>query len=211
VELVVVNPSYVFGPPVDRSQPGETSTRAIGNYLRGRLPALVDGQVNVVDVRDVASGHLKAAERGAAGERYVLGGHDLSWVELFGHVAELSGVHRPLAVLPPEAARAAELAEALRLPLPVSPEGLVLMGQNWRYTSRKARRDLGFRARSLEKTLGDTVAWYQELIESGALGAGRPSPLSLAAASLRLADRVGILGRVRAAERYIGRRLLLDS
>jgi dihydroflavonol-4-reductase len=211
VDLVVVNPSYVFGPPVDRSQPGETSTRAIGNYLRGRLPAVVDGQVNVVDVRDVASGHLKAAERGTAGERYVLGGHDLTWVELFQHVARLSGVHNPLAVIPTEAARAAELAETLRLPLPISSEGFVLMAQNWRYSSRKARGELKFRARSLDKTLGDTVRWYQELIDSGTLGAGRPSPLSLAAAGLRLAERVGALGGVRAAERYIGRRLLVDS
>jgi dihydroflavonol-4-reductase len=211
VELVVVNPSYVFGPPVDRSQPGETSTRAIGNYLRGRLPAVVDGQVNVVDVRDVASGHLKAAERGAPGERYVLGGHDLTWVELFERVADLSQVHHPLMVIPTEAARMAEIAETLRVPMPVSSEGLVLMAQNWRYSSAKAHRELGFRARALDKTLGDTVRWYQELIESGALGAGRPSPLSLAAAGLRVADRTGVLGGVRAAERYIGRRLLVGS
>ncbi len=96
----MVNPSYVFGAPVDRSQPGETSTRMIGNYLRGRLPAVVDAQTNVVDVRDVAKGHLLAAERGRPGERYVLGGHDVGWVELLERVAELSGVHHPLLVLP---------------------------------------------------------------------------------------------------------------
>ena len=67
VEVVIVNPSYVFGVPVDRSAPGETSTRMIGNYLRGRLPAVVDGETNVVDVRDVAKGHLLAAERGRSG------------------------------------------------------------------------------------------------------------------------------------------------
>jgi dihydroflavonol-4-reductase len=211
VELVAVNPSYVFGPPVDRSQPGETSTRAIGNYLRGRLPAIVDGAVNVVDVRDVASGHLKAAERGTPGERYILGGHDLTWVELFEHVARLADVHHPLVVLPTEMAAAADLAESLHVPMPVSAEGLVLMAQNWRYSSRKARNRLGYRTRSLEKTLGDTVAWYQELLESGTLGVGRPSPLSLAAAGLRVADRTGVLGGVRMAERYLGRRLLVDS
>jgi dihydroflavonol-4-reductase len=210
VELVIVNPSYVFGPPVDRSQPGETSTRAIGNYLRGRLPAVVDGAINVVDVRDVAQGHLRAAERGAAGERYVLGGHDLTWVELFERVADLADVHNPLVVIPTEAAQAADLIEALRLPLPVSPEGLVLMAQNWRYSSRKARRELGYGIRRLDKTLADTIAWYRELIDSGELGAGRPSPLSLAAAGLRLADRTGLLGAARTAERYVGRRVLLD-
>ena len=76
IEVVVVNPSYVFGPALDRSTPGETSSRMIGNYLRGRLPAIVDGQTNAVDVRDVAKGHLLAAERGTPGERYVLGGRD---------------------------------------------------------------------------------------------------------------------------------------
>jgi dihydroflavonol-4-reductase len=211
VDLVVVNPSYVFGPPVDRSQPGETSTRAIGNYLRGRLPAVVDGALNVVDVRDVAAGHLKAAERGTPGERYILGGHDLTWVELFEHVARLSDVHHPLLVVPTEVVAAADLADSLRVPMPVSPEGLVLMAQNWRYSSRKARGQLGYRSRALDKTLRDTVEWYQELIESGALGAGRPSPLSLAAVGLRVADRTGVLGGIRVAERYLGRRLLVDS
>jgi dihydroflavonol-4-reductase len=208
VEVVIVNPSYVFGVPVDRSAPGETSTRMIGNYLRGRVPAVVDGETNVVDVRDVAKGHLRAAERGRPGERYVLGGHDTSWVELFERVAELSGVRHPLLVLPREAGSVARAAEAAGLPTPISAEGLVLMAQNWRYSSAKARRELGFRARALDRTLADTIDWYQELIGTGALGGGRPSALSLAAAGMRLADRTGALGALRLAERYVGRRLV---
>ena len=54
VEVVVVNPAYVLGVPVDTSQPGETSTRIVGNYLRGRLPAVLDAPINFVDVADVA-------------------------------------------------------------------------------------------------------------------------------------------------------------
>jgi dihydroflavonol-4-reductase len=210
VDVVVVNPSYVFGVPVDRSQPGETSTRAIGNYLLGRLPAVVDGGVNVVDVRDVAKGHLLAAESGQPGERYVLGGHDLTWVELFERVAELSGVRHPLVVLPPEAADVVRLAESLRLPVPVRAEGIDLMAQNWRYSSRKAKRELRYRARSLNTTLRDTIAWYRELIEAGALDQS-PSPLSVVAAGLRVASRVGALGGLRMAERYLGRRLLMGE
>ena len=145
IEVVVVNPAYVFGAALDRDMPGETSTRMIGNYLRGRLPAMVDGETNVVDVRDVAKGHLLAAERGRPGERYVLGGHDLRWVELFERVAELSGVRHPLVVLPPEAGGVARAAEALGLPALVRAEGVVLMGTNWRYSSAKARRELGYR------------------------------------------------------------------
>jgi dihydroflavonol-4-reductase len=208
VEVVIVNPSYVFGVPVDASVPGETSTRMIGNYLRGRLPALVDGETNIVDVRDVAKGHLRAAERGTPGERYVLGGHDTSWVELFERVAGLSGVRHPLLVLPREAGRLARAAEAAGLPSPISAEGLVLMAQNWRYSSAKARRELGYRARALDRTLTDTIDWYRDLIESGALGGGRPSALSVAAAGMRVADRAGALGALRLAERYVGRRLV---
>src|SRR3954470_12013432 len=110
VEVVVVNPSYVFGVPVDPAQPGETSNRMIGNYLRGRLPAIVDGETNAADVRDVAAGHLQAAERGKPGERYVLGGHDIAWPDLIERVARLSGVHHPLLVLPRETARVARMA-----------------------------------------------------------------------------------------------------
>jgi dihydroflavonol-4-reductase len=208
VDVVIVNPSYVFGVPVDAGQPGETSTRMIGNYLRGRLPALVDGETIVVDVRDVATGHIRAAERGRAGERYVLGGHDTRWVDLFERVAELSGVRHPLLVLPREAGALARAAEAAGLPSPVSAEGLVLMAQNWRYSSAKARRELGYRARALDRTLSDTIDWYRDLIDSGALGGGRPSALSLAAAGMRAADRVGALRPLRLAERYVGRRLV---
>ena len=196
VEVVVVNPSYVFGAPVERSQPGETSTRMIGNYLRGRLPAVVDAETNVVDVRDVARGHLLAAERGRPGQRNVLGGHDTGWVELLGRVAELSGVHHPLVVLPPRAAG---------LPWLVAGEGITLMAQNWRYSSAKARRELGYRARSLDRTLRDTIDWYQQLPDDGR----PPSPMSLAAAGVRLAGATGLLGGLSVAERYLGRRLVM--
>jgi dihydroflavonol-4-reductase len=209
VEVVVVNPSYVFGSAIDRSQPGETSSRMIGNYLRGRLPAVVDGETNVVDVRDVAKGHLRAAERGRAGERYVLGGHDLRWVELLERVAELSGVHHPLVVLPPETATVARVAEAMGIPALIPAEAFVLMAQNWRFSSRKARRELGYRPRSLDRTLRDTIDWYRELIDGGALDGAPPSPMSLAAAGVRLAGRTGLLGGVGLAERYLGRRFVL--
>ena len=154
--------------------PGETSTRTIGNYLRGRLPAVVDGEINIVDVRDVASGHLPRPPTGSPGERYILGGHDVGWVELIERVAELSDVHHPFLVIPPEMAGPARLAERIGLPGLISSEALVLMAQNWRYSSAKARSELGFRARSLDSTLRDTVAWYRELMDAGALDGRRP-------------------------------------
>jgi dihydroflavonol-4-reductase len=208
IEVVVVNPSYVLGAPVDRSQRGETSTRTVGNYLRGRLPAAVDGQMNIVDVRDVATGHLLAAGEGRPGERYILGGHNLTWPEFFERVADLSGVHHPVAILPRESAEISRVAERLGVPGLVSAEGLVLMAQNWRYSSRKAKRELGYRPRSLNATLRETIEWYQELIEAGAFNGDRPSSLSVAAAGMRLAARVGLVRGAHAAERYLGRRLV---
>ncbi len=83
------------------------------------------------------------------------------------------------------------------------------MAQNWRYSSRKARRELGYRPRPLDRTLEDTVDWYRELIQAGSLGGASVSPLSLAAAGVRLAGRSGLLGGVATAERYLGRRLVL--
>src|SRR2546421_7645123 len=63
VEVVVVNPSYVFGVPVDRSEPGETSNRAIGNYLRGRLPAVGDGSTHGPERRGGGGGPPPAAQQ----------------------------------------------------------------------------------------------------------------------------------------------------
>jgi len=210
VEVVVVNPAYVLGVPIDRSQPGETSTRTVGNYLRGRLPAVVDGETNIVDVRDVADGHLLAAEKGRPGERYVLGGHDISWVDLLERVADLSDVHHPVGVVSAGVARAARVAEGLGTPMPVASEGMVLMAQNWRYSSRKARRELGYRTRALDETLRETIDWYRELIDAGVLDTGM-SRLSLAGTGMRLAGRTGLLRGVGLAERISGRRLLAGS
>lgn len=207
IEVVVVNPSYVLGVPVDRTQPGETSTRLIGNYLRGRLPAVVDGRTDFTDVRDVARGHLRAAERGSPGQRYVLGGHDGTWVGMIELVAELSGVRHPVAVLPHMLGPLAERAEALRLPAPIASEGILLMGLNWSYSSRKARGELGYRTRPLESTVRDTVDWYRELIDAGALSSG-VSPMSLGAAGMRVAGRAGLTAVARAAGRRTGRTLV---
>jgi dihydroflavonol-4-reductase len=211
VEVVVVNPSYVLGVPVDRDQPGETSTRVVGNFLLGKLPAVVDGSTNVVDVEDVAAGHLLAAERGAPGQRYVLGGYNLTWVELIDRLADASGVRRPLLVLPREVGGLARLQGELHVPGPIAPEAFALMAQNWRATSRKAKRELGYRTRTLDRTIGATVDWYGELIERGLVKREGRSALSVAAAGMRAAERVGLVRGLRAAEGYVGRRLVAGT
>ena len=208
VEVVAVNPSYVLGVPVDRSQPGETSTRIVANYLLGRLPAVVDGQTNIVDAEDVATGHLLAGDRGESGERYILGGFNLGWVELIDRIASLSGERHPIAVLPVEAARVARVQATLRLPTPIAPEGIELMAQNWSCTSRKARRELGYRTRPLEKTLRATIDWYGELIDRGVFAGRGASALSVASFGMRVARRAGVVEGLHSLERWSGRRFV---
>ena len=101
---------------------------------------VVAGAANFVDVRDVARGHLLAADEGEPGERYVLGGHNLNWVEFIDRLARLSRIRRRVLVMPPELAGPARLADAL--PGPDLAEGAYLMAQNWRVSSRRARREL---------------------------------------------------------------------
>ena len=208
VEVVIVNPGYVLGVPVNEEQPGETSTRTIGNYLRGRLPAVVDAPMSFVDVEDVARGHLLAAERGKPGERYILGGENMTWPELVDLTSSLSGVRHPIAVLPRAAARVSRIREVLGLPGAISAEAMDLMGKEWRFSSEKAKRELGYRPRPVEESVRDTIAWYRDLIAAGAFEDSEDSNLSRIAAGLHLAARTGVLAPVRAGQRVVGRRVL---
>jgi dihydroflavonol-4-reductase len=208
IELVVVNPAYVLGVPVNRSQPGETSTRTIGNYLRGRLPGVIDAPMNFVDVEDVAAGHVLAAERGEPGERYILGGKNMTWPQLIERVAELSGVRYPIFALPTAIRRVSRIREALGVPGPISAEATNLMGRDWRFSSQKARRELGYEPRPLDDTLRRTIEWYQELIDAQAFADSGGSGLSRIADSMRLASQLGLLAPIRWGQRLTGRRIL---
>jgi dihydroflavonol-4-reductase len=207
VEVVVLNPSYVLGVPVADERPGETSTRAIGNYLCGRLPGFFDGTLSAVDVRDVAEGHLLAAERGRPGERYLLGGHNLTWRDLYARVAELSGSHYPLMVFPAELGLLARAADAVGIRA-YNKEGPALMALDWRCTSERAERELGYTVRPLEETLRETIAWYSRLIEGGTLARARRTPNWAMARAVQLAARLGGLRLARAIERVTRRQSL---
>jgi dihydroflavonol-4-reductase len=211
IDVVVVNPAYVLGVPVNRSQPGETSTRIVGNYLRGRLPAIVDGATNIVHVEDVALGHLLAAEKGQPGERYILGGQNVRWTELIERVADLAEVRHPVLVIPREVAEAVAAAGSLSGGVVISPEAFALMAQDWRYSSDRAKKALGYRPRPIDATLRETVTWYRELIDAGVLGRGRPSPMSLGSLGMRVAGRAGGVRVLHALESWTGRRLVASG
>lgn len=208
IEVVVVNPAYVLGVPVDRSRPNQTSTRTIGNYLRGRLPGVIEAPMNFVDVEDVAAGHLLAAERGKPRERYILGGRNMTWPELIDRVAELSGVHHPVVVFPRQVAQLAQLREALGLPGALPAQGYALMAQDWRFSTAKARRELRYRTRPLDQTLLATVEWYRELITRRAFDGATRSSLSTLASGTQLLSRLGVLKPLKLGQRVVGRRVI---
>jgi dihydroflavonol-4-reductase len=208
VEVVAVNPAYVLGPSLNRALPGETSVRIVANYLRGRLPAVVDSYTNIVDVEDVARGHLLAARKGRPGERYVLGGQNMRWSEVIERVARISGQHHPVLVLPPELASGARMLGRVRLPgVPIA--GIRLMAPDWRYSSAKAKRELGYRPRPANDTLRRTVEWCTELIDDGRLGRSRRNSFDFMTAGVRIGDLLGLLMPLRIAGKLAGRRTVL--
>jgi dihydroflavonol-4-reductase len=208
VELVVVNPGYALGAPLDRARPRAISSRIVGNYLRGRLPAVISAPMNFVDVEDAAAGHLLAADRGKPGERYILGGSNTTWPALIDRVAQLSGVRRPVVVLPRETARVARLGDTLGVPELISVEGYELMAQDWRFSSAKAEHELGYRTRPLDRTIRATIDWYEQLIEEGAFDESHRSSLSMLAAGTRTLSRLGLLEPLKLGQRLAGRRVI---
>ncbi len=152
--LVCVNPAVCFGA-------GDhllTSTRLVRSFVLGRIPVYADGAISVVDVRDVAEGHLLADRLGQVGERYILGGRNFTFDRLFADLGRLSGIDPPVR-LPVAAARV--LAAAGRS-WPLTPVEVQAAGHRWTYRSTKARRELGWSARPHEETLEATVGWHLE-------------------------------------------------
>jgi dihydroflavonol-4-reductase len=136
LDAVVVNPTT----PVGEGDRFPTPTgRMIEGVTSGRYRAFVSSGVNVVDVRDVAHGHVLAYERGRAGERYILGGADLTLAELFAAIAELAGRPRPRLRVPHAAARALAWTGV------ANREEVALARLPMWFTWAKAERELGYR------------------------------------------------------------------
>jgi dihydroflavonol-4-reductase len=162
---VIVNPSTPVGPRDAKPTP---TGRMIVEAARGRVPAFVDTGLNVVHVDDVAEGHRLALERGRVGARYILGGENLTLQELLTRIATLAGQAPPRFRLPRVAlyplAYAAQAWARLRRRGPplVTVDELRMARKRMFYSSARAERELGYRARPVEQALDDAVRWYRE-------------------------------------------------
>jgi dihydroflavonol-4-reductase len=162
--VVIVNPSAPVGPWDVKPTP---TGQMIVDFLRGRMFASLDTGLNVVHVRDVARGHLLAAERGRVGEKYILGHANLSLMEIFRRLAEISGRRPPRFRIPYAVAwlAAAGMEGAARLTrgTPAVPLTAVRMARKRMYFSpAKAVRELGLPQTDPRQALADAVAWFVE-------------------------------------------------
>ena len=156
LNAVILNPTAVFGP-------GDVNL-ATGQILvliaRGRALISPPGTINAVDVRDVASAQIQAFSQGKSGERYILGGHNLTIPEFVTAAAQVSGVRPPHFTLPewtlPVLIR---LIDALPL-TPDAPDHLRALPQKQRYKIDKAVRNLNLDPRGLEETLYESILWF---------------------------------------------------
>jgi dihydroflavonol-4-reductase len=160
----IVSPSTPIGPRDVKPTP---TGRILVEAATGRMPAYVDTGLNLVHVDDVAQGHLLALDRGAAGERYILGGQDATLAEMLAHIAALSNRRPPRLNLPRAPlyplAHAAEAWATLtgREPF-LTVDALKMSEHHMFFTSAKAERDLGYRARPYREALSDALAWFAQ-------------------------------------------------
>ncbi len=161
---VIVQPSTPIGPRDVRPTP---TGRIVIEAASGRMPAFVESGLNLVHVDDVAEGHRLALEKGRVGERYVLGGQDVSLRAMLATIARLTGrkpptIQIPRAPLFPLAWVNEALARVTRMEPFLTRDGLRMAAHNMYFSSAKAEREFGYRARPYEEALVDAIAWFRQ-------------------------------------------------
>jgi nucleoside-diphosphate-sugar epimerase len=165
LSIVTVNPTRVYGP--GRLTEGNSVTRMVDMFLRGKFPAILGKGADVgnyVYVDDVVDAHLKAAERGRPGQKYLAAGENCSLAAFFALVAELSARQPPRFHMPAAAARLFGHVEALKArafgshPL-ITPGWVETFLRDWAFSNRKAVEELGCTFRPMREGLAETIAW----------------------------------------------------
>lgn len=165
LSAVLVAPTSVIGP--DDHYPSLLG-QAVIDIVRGRMPMLVPGGYDFVDVRDVCRGVAAALTRGRAGEKYLLAGHYLTIRELAALIGQASGRRAPQTVLPGWLLQGLVpvfrgVAWVSGKPPLLTRESLrALVESNPQVSSRKAAEELGYTRTPAERTIADTIAWFRQ-------------------------------------------------
>lgn len=178
--VVIVNPTTPVGPGDAKPTP---TGRIIVDFLNGRMPAYVDTGLNFVPVEDAAAGHLLAAERGNQGERYILGGENLTLKQALEILSRVSGRPAPRMRVPHALAMAAGYGDAaismlLRREPRIPLEGVRMARHSMFVNSEKARVKLGFSPGPVAAAFERAVRWYESsgyirILRSGGMAAAR--------------------------------------
>jgi len=161
---VIVNPTAPVGPRDVRPTP---TGRIIVEAASGRMPAFIDTGLNLVHVDDVAVGHVAALRHGRVGERYILGGENMTLADMLARIARLAGRRAPRVRLPRQLiyplAYAAEAAARITNREPfVTLDGLRMAKVRMFFSSGKAEQELGYKARPADVAISDAVKWFRD-------------------------------------------------
>ena len=161
---VIVNPSAPLGPRDIKPTP---TGRMVVEAASGRIPAYLDTGLNIVHVDDVAEGHLLAFSKGRTGERYILGGDNLTLFEVLAGVAAEAGCRPPRMMVPHNLvipiAYVSELWAQLTGHEPFATvDSIRMVKKRMYYSSAKAERELGYRSRPAGEAIRDAVEWFRE-------------------------------------------------
>jgi dihydroflavonol-4-reductase len=164
LSVVIVNPSTPVGPGDIKPTP---TGQLVLDAAAGRMPAYVDTGLNIVHVDDVAAGHLLAFERGQAGERYILGGEDMTLQFILREIARLAGrkppsIRLPYAAVLPVAYLAEAFARVSGRSGRVTLEGVRMSRKRMFFSSAKAVAELGYRWRPPLQAFEDALRWHRE-------------------------------------------------
>jgi dihydroflavonol-4-reductase len=163
LDVVIVNPTYMFGPRDAKPSSGQL----IRDVIRRRVPGWTPGYNNFVDVRDVARGMIAAWHRGKRGERYILGGHELTYRAIFQRIASVAGVRPPRLPVPRAIASMVgwwgDRRERRGRPALVNSTTIrYAFTDRFRFTSDRARRELGYTYGPIETAIADAIAWFRD-------------------------------------------------
>jgi dihydroflavonol-4-reductase len=165
IDVVVVNPSTPVGEQDIKPTP---TGRIVVDFLKKKFPAYVDTGLNMVDVRECARGHLAALEKGRSGERYILGGENLTLKQILDKLAAITGLPSPRVRLPYAVALASGVVDTVVTGVVLRREprvtlDAVRMGRKKMFvSSAKAERELGWKAVSVDAALRRAVQWFAE-------------------------------------------------
>ena len=165
LDAVIINPTSVMGP--NDFKPSLVG-QAIIQLYKGKIPALIPGGYDWVDVRDVTTGTISAIENGRAGQSYLLSGHYKTLQELYEQISWVKGKGKKLPVIPFWLAEVgipflkAWARITRNKPLYTRESVEILKTSHSGITSRKAREELGYESRPFQDTLRDTLTWFGE-------------------------------------------------